>query len=95
MSDKVTPDANWFLGLIQDVDGSQPVRIKKETIEALPDMPKALPVAAPDQGSKREFCSSEPDSTAARRRLLEPIATDDEAEGRAKEEESDQLSPHF
>ena len=95
MGDKVTPDANWFLGLIQDVDGSQPVRIKKESIEAIPDMPKALPVAAAAQGMKLEICSSEADSTAARRRLLEPCATDDEADGCPKEEESEKDSPHF
>ena len=95
MRDKVTPDASWFLGLIQDVDGSQPVRIKKETMDALPDMAQALPLPAADQGVKRELCRSELDSTAARRRLLEPITTDEEADGPAKEEESDQPSQHF
>ena len=85
MGQKITAAPVWFLGLVENLDDSRPIRIKKEPGDS--DHKEAVKDDAKDEadnmglaarGVKREPIMQEADSTAARRRLLEPADSDDD-----------------
>ena len=96
MGDKVTAASVWFLGLVENLDDSRPIRIKKEVKEeAVKEEAKeeAQDMVLTARGIKREPIMQESASTAARRRLLEPADSDDDTE---KESQGDwKPSAHF